>query len=82
MTVVLAIDGGNSKTDLVAADARGTVLARVRGPGCSPDVLGLTGSVDLLSQLIRQTREEAHLPLDERCDAAALMLAGVDRTNQ
>ncbi|MFL6182355.1 MAG: N-acetylglucosamine kinase [Actinomycetes bacterium] len=82
MTVVLAIDGGNSKTDVVAADARGKILGRVRGPGCSPDALGISGSVDMLSQLIEQTREEARLPLGERSDAAALMLAGVDRPDQ
>ena len=82
MTIVLAIDGGNSKTDVVAADALGNILGRVRGPGCSPDALGIPGSVDMLSRLIRQTREEARLALGDRCDAAALMLAGVDRPDQ
>ena len=30
---VVAVDGGNSKTDVVVADLSGGVLARVSGPG-------------------------------------------------
>ena len=39
--VVLAVDGGNSKTDLALVRADGTVLAYVRGPLSSPHHLGL-----------------------------------------
>jgi N-acetylglucosamine kinase-like BadF-type ATPase len=82
MTVVLAIDGGNSKTDVVASDLLGNVLARVRGQGCSPDALGIRGSVEVLSRLIDEAREVGGLAADHRVDAAALMLAGVDRPDQ
>ena len=35
-TALLAVDGGNSKTDVALLDVRGSVLAAVRGPGSSP----------------------------------------------
>ncbi|TML54136.1 MAG: ATPase, partial [Actinobacteria bacterium] len=39
--VVLAIDGGNSKTDLALVRANGGLLSLVRGPQSSPHHLGL-----------------------------------------
>ena len=41
---VLAVDGGNSKTDLALVDADGSVLALVRGPLSSPHHLGIDGA--------------------------------------
>jgi len=40
---VLAIDGGNSKTDLALVAADGTLLAALRGPGASQEVHGIAG---------------------------------------
>jgi N-acetylglucosamine kinase-like BadF-type ATPase len=48
----VAVDGGNSKTDVVVGDASGRVHATVRGPGSSPHNLGLPGSLELLDRLV------------------------------
>jgi N-acetylglucosamine kinase-like BadF-type ATPase len=53
--VVLAVDGGNSKTDLALVRGDGSLLAHVRGPLSSPHHLGLAESVGLL----RRLRDEA-----------------------
>ena len=50
--IVLAVDGGNSKTDLALVRADGALLAHVRGPLSSPHHLGLEASVALLQQLL------------------------------
>ncbi len=82
MRTLLAVDGGNSKTDVVLADELGNVLGRVRGPGCSPDALGPTGSLEVLEPLFARVRSDAGLVGGHTFDAAALLLAGVDRPAQ
>lgn len=56
----LAIDGGNSKTDVMVGAEDGRVLAFARGPGSSPDSLGIEGSLAVLDALIRAALTEAH----------------------
>jgi len=78
--IILAVDGGNSKTDLALAGADGELLSLVRGPQSSPHRLGLEGSLQLLEALLADALEEAGL---ERSDGpvaavAALLMAGVD----
>jgi N-acetylglucosamine kinase-like BadF-type ATPase len=76
---VLAIDGGNSKTDVALISASGNVLARVRGRGSSPHDLGVEGSAALLDGLVAQTAELAGIPDARHCaDHAGVYLAGVD----
>ena len=58
---VLAVDGGNSKTDVAIVDVRGSVLAAVRGAGSSPHYLGLDGSLQLVDELIGQACHDAGL---------------------
>ena len=58
-TAVLAVDGGNSKTDVALLDVRGSVLAAVRGPGSSPHYLGLEGSLRLVDALIGSACDDA-----------------------
>ena len=41
MRVVLAVDGGNSKTDLALVAEDGTLLGLARGPLSSPHHIGL-----------------------------------------
>jgi N-acetylglucosamine kinase-like BadF-type ATPase len=77
VTVVLAVDGGNSKTDLALVRADGEVLALVRGPQSSPQHLGVDGSLDVLERLLDAARAQARLD-GSRADVAALLLAGVD----
>src|SRR3982750_1464342 len=57
--IVLAVDGGNSKTDLALVRADGEVLALVRGPLSSPHHLGLDGALDVLQRLLDQASREA-----------------------
>ena len=70
----VAIDGGNSKTDVVIGAENGEVLAVVRGYGSSPDTLGVDGSLAMLDSLIgpalRATGVEP--------DLLVAFLAGVD----
>src|SRR3954465_14471295 len=76
---VLAIDGGNSKTDVALVSGSGQLLARVRGPGSSPHELGVEGCATLLDGLVGQAAELACLPGPKHCAIhAAVYLAGVD----
>ncbi|HWQ02489.1 MAG TPA: hypothetical protein VN449_10290, partial [Gaiellaceae bacterium] len=54
MSVVLAVDGGNSKTDLALVDAEGGVLAFAHGPLSSPHHLGEDGCMRVLEQLVEE----------------------------
>jgi N-acetylglucosamine kinase-like BadF-type ATPase len=72
MTVVVAVDGGNSKTDLALVRDDGAVLALVRGGMSSPHHLGLDGCVVLLQDLFGQTG------FRERPELASVQMAGVD----
>jgi N-acetylglucosamine kinase-like BadF-type ATPase len=53
--VVLAADGGNSKTDLVVASLEGEALAYVRGPGSNSHAVGAEGCAAILGALIART---------------------------
>ena len=71
--IVLAVDGGNSKTDLALAAADGGLLAHARGPLSSPHHLGLAGCVEVLQRLV----DEAGLD-GRRAQVAQVLLAGID----
>jgi N-acetylglucosamine kinase-like BadF-type ATPase len=73
---VLAVDGGNSKTDLALVGLDGTVLAAVRGPGSSPHHVGLDGALARIDALYRQAAAVAGL--EEPATYGALTLAGAD----
>jgi N-acetylglucosamine kinase-like BadF-type ATPase len=72
MSVAIAVDGGNSKTDLALVRDDGAVLALVRGGMSSPHHIGLDGCIDLLQGLVDET------PLNGTADVAEVLLAGVD----
>jgi N-acetylglucosamine kinase-like BadF-type ATPase len=76
MSVVLAVDGGNSKTDLALVRDDGAVLALVRGGMSSPHHIGLDGSVELLQQLYDEAAALAGLR--GPADVAHILLAGLD----
>jgi N-acetylglucosamine kinase-like BadF-type ATPase len=80
VTVALAVDGGNSKTDLALVDAAGGVLAVVRGAQSSPHHLGLEGSLDVLERLLEEACGRAGLTLGREAVAGIgqFQLAGVD----
>jgi N-acetylglucosamine kinase-like BadF-type ATPase len=79
VTVLLAVDGGNSKTDVALVRADGTPLAVVRGPQSSPHRIGLQGAMEVLGELVARAAKEAGMN-DEGpvADVGTLVLAGAD----
>lgn len=61
LPAVLAIDGGNSKTDLALVAGDGTLLASVRGPGASQEHYGIDGAMSRLSELVGEVAAQAGL---------------------
>ena len=70
--LLLAVDGGNAKTDLVLADHEGRLLSLVRGPGSSPHEHGIEGALDRIEALVIEAGAEGPVAYAE------LLLAGVD----
>jgi N-acetylglucosamine kinase-like BadF-type ATPase len=77
---VLAVDGGNSKTDLALVEADGSVLALVRGPLSSPHHLGIDGALAVLEGLLEEAVREAGLSdhAGHVAQVATFLMAGVD----
>jgi N-acetylglucosamine kinase-like BadF-type ATPase len=77
---VLAVDGGNSKTDLALVADDGAVLALVRGPLSSPQHLGVGGCLRVLDELLAEAVREARIGDhgSKIAQVASLLLAGVD----
>jgi N-acetylglucosamine kinase-like BadF-type ATPase len=73
---VLAVDGGNSKTDVALVGDDGRLLAAVRGATCSHQAIGLGPGMERLAGLVAGVVAEARLT--ERPDLAVYTLAGVD----
>ncbi|MGW0902510.1 N-acetylglucosamine kinase [Streptomyces sp. NPDC002853] len=84
---VLAIDAGNSKTDVAVVAADGTVVGAARGGGFQPPQVGVETAVDVLEEAVTRALAEAgtdsvehvsaclanaDLPVEERELAAAL----------
>jgi N-acetylglucosamine kinase-like BadF-type ATPase len=70
---VLGVDGGNTKTDLVAATVEGTLLAHVRGPGSNshgPD--GAEGCIAVVASLVERAG------LEGPAQHGAFFLCGAD----
>ncbi|HUR17170.1 MAG TPA: BadF/BadG/BcrA/BcrD ATPase family protein [Candidatus Limnocylindrales bacterium] len=60
MTVaVLAVDGGNSKTDVTLVERDGTVLSCVRGPTISHQVIGANAGAVRLRELVDKAHRAA-----------------------
>ena len=72
--MILAVDGGNSKTDVALVELDGTVIAHARGPLSSPHHIGLDGCLDVLQQLVDKAGLDGR-----RADFAQVMLAGHPR---
>ena len=76
---VLAIDGGNSKTDAALIGYDGSVLGYARGSGSSHQNVGLDASMAILTDLVRNVAAEAGFDFDTPlADHAAIYLAGAD----
>ncbi|OKI37295.1 ATPase [Saccharothrix sp. CB00851] len=75
---MLAIDGGNSKTAVALVDVEGRVLARVLGPGASPQNVGLERSLEVFDGLVREAARLAGLGAGLIAAHTAAYLAGAD----
>jgi N-acetylglucosamine kinase-like BadF-type ATPase len=71
--MILAVDGGNSKTDLALVEDDGSLISHVRGPLSSPHHLGLNGCVDVLQELVDRAGLDGR-----RAEVGQVLLAGVD----
>lgn len=69
--VAIAIDGGNSKTEVLVVRRDGQILARARGGGFRPQIDGIDAAMEVLSAIIG---EVAH----EQVDLVSAYLAGAD----
>lgn len=77
---VLAVDGGNSKTDLALAGADGSLLALVRGGRSSPHLIGLEEAVQVVDGLVDRALADSGLDgsSSPRAEVAQLLMAGLD----
>lgn len=77
---VLAVDGGNSKTDAALVASDGTVLAAVRGPTCSHQQIGIDAGMAQLAALVERAAAQARLnrPTHPVAELAVYGLAGAD----
>jgi N-acetylglucosamine kinase-like BadF-type ATPase len=78
--LLLAVDGGNSKTDLVLLRSDGQVLAAVRGGTSAPLHVSVPGAMDRLDALIDAALARAGLSGDQEkpLGAGFFALAGAD----
>ncbi len=71
LPAVLAMDGGNSKTDVALVAADGSLLASVRGPGMDAQRDGVAETIGMLGGLVGQAAAGAGLDSAARHPAAA-----------
>jgi N-acetylglucosamine kinase-like BadF-type ATPase len=77
--VILAIDGGNSKTDVAVLTADGDVLATVRGGGFRPVADGVETAVNAVADAVTRALEAAGLTTPwPVADHVSAYLANVD----
>ena len=77
--MILAVDGGNSKTDVALIAADGRLLAAVRGPTTSHQQVGLAPGMDGLAGLVDEARVAAGLAgTDLPAGVGVFGLAGAD----
>jgi N-acetylglucosamine kinase-like BadF-type ATPase len=77
---VLAIDGGNSKTDVALVADDGTVLASLRGPGVSHEDFGLEEAMRRLGDIVHAVAAQVGRPAGDGLVArhTSACLAGAD----
>lgn len=52
--VVVGVDGGGSKTDVLVADSAGKILSRAAGPGCSLHRIGVPGAASVVDTVVQR----------------------------
>jgi N-acetylglucosamine kinase-like BadF-type ATPase len=81
LPAVLAIDGGNTKTDVALVGADGTLLAQIRGGRSNPHILGLQPTFVQLGELVQEAARTAGVQVGGDglvASHASVCLAGVD----
>jgi N-acetylglucosamine kinase-like BadF-type ATPase len=72
MGLILGVDGGNSKTELLVATTEGDPVAYVRGVGTNSHGIGAAGVIAVVGGML------AHARLDERPGHGVFFLCGAD----
>jgi N-acetylglucosamine kinase-like BadF-type ATPase len=76
---VLAVDGGNSKTDLALIDGEGRLIASTRAPGSSHQRVGIDGALAAIHEGLDALRASAGIPSGRPiAEVGVFCLAGVD----
>jgi N-acetylglucosamine kinase-like BadF-type ATPase len=76
---VVAIDGGNSKTEVLVVSRAGEVLGQSRGPGASPQNVGVAACVAALEELVLRALTAGAGPPDRPFAVhTSAYLAGLD----
>jgi len=77
---VLAVDGGNSKTDIALVASDGRLLSFVRGPTTSHQAVGLESGIERLVGLVENAASRAGLDLSARpvAEVGVHAIAGAD----
>jgi N-acetylglucosamine kinase-like BadF-type ATPase len=79
LAAVLAIDGGNSKTEVALVGSDGTILSAVRGGPSNHQNIGVEAASSELTTLVRKAAELAGLSADEAIAThTSACLAGAD----
>ncbi len=83
--LLVAVDGGNSKTDVALLRADGSVGGAVRGAGSNPHTLGMAGALDLIEDLIAAAWQQVDGDTGSvapTVSAGAFFLAGADQPDE
>lgn len=76
---VLAVDGGNSKTDLALVDREGRLIATSRAPGSSHQRVGIDGALAAIHEGIDVLRVTTGIPVGRPiAELGVFCLAGLD----
>jgi N-acetylglucosamine kinase-like BadF-type ATPase len=77
---VLAVDGGNSKTDVALLDAKGRVLGRARGTSSNHQMIGIDAAMEEIDRVVVAAARDAGLDSSKRplADHGSYCLAGHD----
>lgn len=78
MRTVLAVDGGNSKTDVALVAEDGRLLAAVHGPTSSHQAVGVERGMERLAGLIAEAHAQAGAGAADRAEVGVYCLAGAD----
>ncbi|WP_330177844.1 ATPase [Streptomyces sp. NBC_01498] len=74
---VLAVDAGNSKTDVAVIGADGSVLGSARGGGFQPPVVGVEPAIDGLAAIVADAAADAGLLTEDGGDGLVTVSGGV-----